>query len=273
MAEIKEVIEDVKEKVGDKGFLLIIIGIAVLFIIMLFRESSEGGNNSTYIVPTGYTSYPDAVTNANVIIDEVNKNSDYNTESILDAMEDYKTSIDDQFSFTNDYMSEGFENIQSGMSGLNTSIGGIQSDMDALQGTVGSINSNVTNIKDTVGKIQSGVSNMNNNLGKIESVVTSNQSLLNNLKDKIGSSNASQSSGSVSSSNASSYYAKSSYTGVSIVDAFKSIGIYSIGGKDIGDWTSRTAIAKANGIDNYTGSASQNSKLLNLLKSGKLKKA
>ncbi len=57
---------------------------------------------------------------------------------------------------------------------------------------------------------------------------------------------------------------KSSYT--SIVDALKSIGVDS-------SKTNRTAIAKLNGISNYTGTASQNTKLLNLLKQGKLIKS
>ena len=56
----------------------------------------------------------------------------------------------------------------------------------------------------------------------------------------------------------------SKYT--SIVDALDSIGVDS-------SKANRTKIAKANGIDKYTGSASQNSSLLKLLKGGKLKKA
>lgn len=70
--------------------------------------------------------------------------------------------------------------------------------------------------------------------------------------------------GSKTSSN-NSYYPK--YTGntTSIVDALKAIGVDS-------SKSNRTKIAKANGISNYTGTASQNTQLLNLLKQGKLKK-
>lgn len=59
------------------------------------------------------------------------------------------------------------------------------------------------------------------------------------------------------------YYPK--YTGntVSIVDALKSIGVNS-------SYDNRTNIAKRNGMANYIGSASQNLKLLHLLKEGKL---
>lgn len=54
------------------------------------------------------------------------------------------------------------------------------------------------------------------------------------------------------------------YTGASIIDALKSIGVDS-------SKAFRTKIAKANGIENYTGTAAQNKKMLSLLKAGKLK--
>ena len=64
---------------------------------------------------------------------------------------------------------------------------------------------------------------------------------------------------------ATSYY-KSDYKGLSFVDGLKSIGVDS-------SFVNRKRIAKANGISNYTGSALQNIKLLNMLKKGNLKKA
>ncbi len=63
----------------------------------------------------------------------------------------------------------------------------------------------------------------------------------------------------------SNYYSKYSGNTTSIVDALKSIGVNSSFGN-------RKKIASKNGISNYSGSASQNLKLLNLLKQGKLKK-
>ena len=62
------------------------------------------------------------------------------------------------------------------------------------------------------------------------------------------------------------YYPKTSYTGGSIVDGLKSIGVDS-------SWSNRAKIAALNGISNYSSTASQNIKLLNLLKSGKLVKS
>ena len=60
------------------------------------------------------------------------------------------------------------------------------------------------------------------------------------------------------------YYKIPEYTGSSIVDALKSIGIDS-------SKAFRTKIAQVNGIENYTGTATQNKQMLSLLKYGKLK--
>lgn len=62
-----------------------------------------------------------------------------------------------------------------------------------------------------------------------------------------------------------SYYSKCLYKGNSIVDALKSIKVDS-------SFINRKKIAEKNNIDDYRGTAEQNTKLLNLLKKGKLKK-
>ena len=61
------------------------------------------------------------------------------------------------------------------------------------------------------------------------------------------------------------YLENSSYKGNSIVDALKQIGVDS-------SFEHRKKIAEKNNISNYTGTPEQNTKLLNLLKQGKLKK-
>ena len=64
-----------------------------------------------------------------------------------------------------------------------------------------------------------------------------------------------------------SYYSKYKGLSISIVDALSSVGV-----KDVSK-AHRAKIAKANGIKNYTGTATQNLRLLKLLKNGKLIKA
>lgn len=62
------------------------------------------------------------------------------------------------------------------------------------------------------------------------------------------------------------YYTKASYTGSSFVDCLKVMGVSST-------YTNRKAIASANGISSYTGSATQNTTLLAKAKAGTLIKA
>ena len=59
------------------------------------------------------------------------------------------------------------------------------------------------------------------------------------------------------------YLSNRSYKGHSIVEALNQINVDS-------SYTYRKKLAKANGIDNYTGTTTQNIRLLNLLKNGKL---
>ena len=67
----------------------------------------------------------------------------------------------------------------------------------------------------------------------------------------------------------SAYYKK--YTGTSTVldTVLKSVGVPE---KYRGSWSKRKPLATKNGIKSYTGSATQNNKLISLAKSGKLKK-
>lgn len=95
-----------------------------------------------------------------------------------------------------------------------------------------------------------------NGISNYTGTASQNTQLLNILR---GSSTSS------SSSSSTSYYAKYNGSSSSIVDALKSIGVDS-------SYNNRKKIAKANGISNYNGTASQNTQLLNLLKQGKLKK-
>ena len=60
------------------------------------------------------------------------------------------------------------------------------------------------------------------------------------------------------------YLSNTTYTGFSIVDALKQIKIDS-------SYAYRSNLAKLNDIPNYTGTGIENTRLLNLLKEGKLK--
>lgn len=109
--EFKEIIDDVKDSLGDKGFLFLIIGIVVVFLVVLTKQSNEGQDTETMVV--GLTSYPDAVTNANVIIDTLQDSLQYSEDNIIteikDGNEGILESINVNFEATNDYINKGIE--------------------------------------------------------------------------------------------------------------------------------------------------------------------
>ena len=107
MATIKEVIEDFKDgaekTLGKNGFLYICIGIGVIFLIAYLSQDKQ--ESASYTTATSYSSYPDAVTNANVIIDTLQDSIAYSEDNI-------KEYVQDSLEATNNYVLEGFEKQQ-----------------------------------------------------------------------------------------------------------------------------------------------------------------
>ena len=263
MGTIEEVIEDVQEVVKDnKG--LVIGGIAVIVIIVLLTNNKSSNTDSEeYQLATSYSSYPDAVTNANTIIDSL--------QGSIDASDlDLKEFMSDNFSVTKDYMSDGLEKvvetnnklqdttiqstdtIRNDIKSVNTKVDNVQNyltttvtpKVDTVQKTVNTVNKTVTNTAKTVKKVES-------NTNKIKKAVST-------AKPKATAKTTPKSK--------SNTIKKANYKGSSIVDGLKSVGVNS-------SYDNRKKIAKANGIQNYTGTAKQNTELLNKLKKGTLKKA
>lgn len=241
MGEIEEVMDDLKGFLGDKGF-MIFIAVAVLFgIYNLFKDSSTSTNTDALTPVTAVASYPDAVTNANVIIDTVQESIDYSEGVILDAIQGMGDEINVNFEATNDYINKGFENMEytSGLGSSEDLYSSVDKDqiIETITNAQNSLNTQIKNI----------ASSLNGN--------KSNQLPSAKLNQAVNS--------------AKSYYTYKTKSGLntstSIVDALKAIGVNS-------SMDNRAKIASANGIDNYTGSYQQNVELLEKLKSGKLKK-
>ena len=269
-----EIVEDVKDFVGDKGFYLLLAGAGVLFMISLAKQNSYD-NDTTLVSATGYTSYPDAETNADVIIStlqdsieysekNITDNSNTNKSEIMGALSDMTTGITDQFgelgtriedsgndlmdyldnnfTATNDYINQGLQATDR----INQTLSGIQSDMQSGFDSLGS-------------KVESGT-----NLLYQQSIVQT-QGISNALKQATGTAVGEVKK--TSSNDTVSYYQYKTKSGLntstSIVDALKAIGVDS-------SFENRQAIAKKNGLANYSGSYSDNVVLLNRLKSGKL---
>ena len=271
MGTIEEVIDDVTEVVKDnKG--LVIGGVAVIVLIVLLTKNNIGSNtdNEEYLLATSYSSYPDAVTNANTIIDSL--------QGSIDASDlDIKEFMSDNFTVAKDYMSEGIEKviennnkiqdttiqstdtIRNDISNVSTKVDNVQNyltttvtpKVDTVQKTVSTVNNTVNTVKNTVTDTAKSVKKVESNTNKIKKAVAP-------AKPKATAKTTPKSK--------SKTIKKTNYKGDSIVDGLKSVGVNS-------SYDNRKKIAQANGIKNYTGTAKQNTELLNKLKKGTLKKA
>ena len=219
---ITEISGDIKRAVGGNGMYLLLGGGALLLIVYLLSKSDSGSNLT---VATGYSAYPDAVTNANVIIGEVNDHTTNELSSLKSQLEDTTT-----------LMQEGDNSI---LEKIDTTTESITEKIDT--GTEQIIKNNAENTSSILDTVNKNTNNLSTQISRVDNKVTKGQK-----KDKVQ------------------YYSSiKSYKGNSFVDALKKRGVNS-------SMSFRKKIAKANGIKNYTGTAKQNSKLLKLMKKGKL---
>lgn len=277
MGSIEEVFEDIKDSIGDKGFLFLLGGVALLFIFQLLKSGNSSNSDTSQVVLTA--SYPDAVTNANVIIDTLQNSIDYSelemkeylsqksteTHSKLDDMsssmneglgelgtfiQDTGSSLEDfladNFEATNDYINTGLDSQKDLLNSLNQNM---NDNFDSMQGYIGN---GFSSLQSTINSSSSATNSLINDL-KNQNLQSANQ-IIDSLKENATKTVAN-----------SSYFAKTGYTGNSIVDGLKAIGEY-----EASSYANRKKIAKANGIKNYTGTSKQNTKLLNKLKKGVL---
>ena len=226
---IKEVGSDIKRAVGGNGMYLLLGGGALLLIYLL----SKGDSGSNLTVATGYSAYPDAVTNANVIIGEVNDHTTNELSLLKNQLED-----------TSSLLQEGDNSI---LEKIDTTTESITEKIDT--GTEQIIKSNAENTSSILDTVQQNTNNLSTQISSVgKKVNTVNNTTVNNSKKSTKK-----------------YFKKTSYSGKSFIDALKNRGVNS-------SMSFRKKIAKENGIKKYTGTAKQNTKLLNLMKKGKLVK-
>ena len=274
MGTIEEVIDDVTEVVKDnKG--LVIGGVAVIVLIVLLTKNNNGSNTNDeeYQLATSYSSYPDAVTNANTIIDSL--------QGSINASDlDMKEFMSDNFTVAKDYMSEGLEKVIENNNKLQDTT--IQS-TDTIRNDIGAVSTKVDNVQNyltttvtpKVDTVQKTVSTVNNTVNSVKNTVTNTaksvkkvESNTNKIKKSVSTAKpkATAKTTPKTTRKKTNTIKKTSYKGNSIVDGLKSVGVNS-------SYDNRKKIAQADGIKNYTGTATQNTELLNKLKKGTLKKA
>ena len=231
---IKEVGNDIKRAVGGNGMYLLLGGGLLLMVYLLTKQDSS----SNLTVATGYSAYPDAVTNANVIIGEVNDHTTNELSALKSQLED-----------TSSLLQEGDNSI---LEKIDTSTESITEKINT--GTEQLMQSNSENTASILDTVNQNTNNLSTQISGLENKVNTT---VNNTTVNSGTTNTSK--------KVKYYEPIKSYKGNSFVDALKKRGVNA-------SMAFRKKIASVNGIKNYTGTAKQNSKLLNLMKKGKLVK-
>lgn len=231
---IKEVGNDIKKSLSGNGMYLLLGGGALLLIFYLLSKSDSSSNLT---VATGYSAYPDAVTNANVIIGEVNDHTTNELSALKSQLED-----------TTSLLQEGDNTI---LEKIDTTTESITEKIDT--GTEQILKSNAESTSSILDTVNQNTNNLSTQIYGMENKVNTvvNNTTVNNTQAP-------------KTAKAVKYYEPiKSYKGNSFVDALKKRGVNA-------SMSFRKKIASVNGIKNYTGTAKQNSKLLNLMKKGKL---
>lgn len=89
--EVKDFFGDVKDKVGNGGFIVLILAVVVFFLYNLFKDDSDTGE--VYYTPTGVTGYPSLEQNADVVIDTVTQNMEGYYNEMLNVMQENNNNI------------------------------------------------------------------------------------------------------------------------------------------------------------------------------------
>ena len=284
----EEVFDDLGDSFKDikkgNGLSFLVIGFVVLFVIMLLKDNNEDAE-----VVYQYSSYPSVDKNADVIIDSL-------YDSLQYSQAELEEKIDENFIATQDYINEGlekqydlsskiyddtmanFDDLTTKIENVNTNVTNVGSKVDSVNNNVSnlgssfssalsSVQSQISSVASSVSKVQDDVTKVQSDVNKVQSTVSSNTTTLNKVVSNTSKTATSTTKTNTSASKTSTNTIKAtSYSGNSIVDGLKSVGVNS-------SYAYRSQLAAANGISNYTGSASQNTALLNKLKEGTLKKA
>lgn len=81
---IKEIPEKINKSFGGYGGIILLGAVALIFISNLGDDTDE----ETMVAPSGYSAYPDAVTNANVIIGQVNEHTTAEIKNLGNELND-----------------------------------------------------------------------------------------------------------------------------------------------------------------------------------------
>ena len=184
--DIKEISGKVTNSFGGYGVFILLGAVALVFISNLGNSNSE-----TLQAPTGYSAYPDAVTNANVIIGEVNDHTtaeiknlgDELTENVNNSTESVMEKIDTSTSSITDKIGTSTEEIKKSQTDANTTlIDKINTNQQSYNDLQNSYNNLSTQLKKTQEQLASANTNLTNTKSQLSQANSTNKSLISQLE-------------------------------------------------------------------------------------------
>lgn len=176
--QIKEVMDDVSNVIGDNAMYIIIGGVVIMGLVA-FMNSDE---DTTLYTPTGYTSYPDADKNANTIIDTIATNQQYHTDTILGAMDESQMWASEQFENLRDQMTSNNEQIYGAISGNYDSLHGF------IESGLGDLNNRVENgflgVQDEFSNLRDDIGNLGGQVGEVQGTLDGMKGELADIKNQ-----------------------------------------------------------------------------------------
>lgn len=164
--EIKEITTKLTNSFGGYGIYILLGAVALVFISNLGKNENEG---KQMVAPTGYTAYPDAVTNANVIMSEVNNHTTNEIKNLGDTLQDNINNT-----------------TESVLEKVDTSTDTLTNKIDTTAKQIMKEQSDTQNtLIDSIAKNQSSFNHINNTMNQIKGTTASTASKVNTIKKDV----------------------------------------------------------------------------------------
>lgn len=164
--EIKEITTKLTDSFGGYGIYILLGAVALVFISNLGKNENEG---EQMVAPTGYTAYPDAVTNANVIMSEVNNHTTNEIKNLGDTLQDNINNT-----------------TESVLEKVDTSTDTLTNKIDTTATQIMKEQSDTQNtLIDSIAKNQSSFNHINNTMNQIKGTTASTASKVNTIKKDV----------------------------------------------------------------------------------------
>ena len=164
--EIKEMTDKLSKSFGGYGIYILLGAVALVFISNLGKNGDEGEQMTA---PTGYTAYPDAVTNANVIMSEVNNHTTNEIKNLGDTLQDNINNT-----------------TESVLEKVDTSTDTLTSKIDTSATQIMKQQSDTQNtLIDSIAKNQSSFNHINSTMNQIKGTTASTAKKVNTIKKDV----------------------------------------------------------------------------------------